>query len=84
MKMKSKFHVQYFHDKCASIDGIVAFIDDDTFVRFDVINELFDDKSGKTDEMWCLRGFPIQLQDAPYYGKYYIWQDQWPTVNSSK
>ena len=27
-----------------------------------------------------LRGNPIELDNAPYFGKYYIWNDQWPLI----
>ena len=67
---------QFFNEHCTDVNGIVAFIDDDTFVRFDQINQLYDDETGNSDEMFCLRGNRIQLEHAPYYGKYYIWQDQ--------
>ena len=55
----------------------MAFIDDDTLVRLDHFDHIF---NGKDDEIICLRGEPIHLEHAPYFGKYYIWHDQWPVV----
>ena len=52
----------------------VAFIDDDTIVRFDEFDSVFSEPIA--DEMICLRGNPIQHDNPTYHGKYHIWYDQ--------
>ena len=52
----------------------VAFIDDDTIVRFDQFDSVFNQLIG--DDMICLRGNPIQHENPTYHGKYHIWYDQ--------
>ena len=52
----------------------LAFIDDDTIVRFDEFDSVFSEPIA--DEMICLRGNPIQHDNPTYHGKYHIWYDQ--------
>ena len=53
----------------------MQFIDDDTFVRFDIMEELMEDPNS----VYCLKGFPIDNYAVSYVGKYYVWVDQWPS-----
>ena len=60
--------------KLAKKSKYVAFIDDDTIVRFDEFDSVFNEPIA--DEMICLRGNPIQHDNPTYHGKYHIWYDQ--------
>ena len=78
---KDSFEVIHFylHNNCTDSNLVknsqyVAFIDDDTIVRFDEFDSVFNQLLG--DEMICLRGNPIQHENPTYYGKYHIWYDQ--------
>ena len=79
LPIKTFLGYQYFNDYCRKSTH-VTFFDDDTFVRLDQFDEIFSDEKGAKDEIICLRGQPIHLEHAPYFGKYYIWHDQWPVV----
>jgi len=77
LPLKTFLGYQFYHDFCQN-SKYVAFIDDDTIVRFDEFESIFIDPI--EDEMICLRGHPIQHDNPTYHGKYHIWYDQWPNV----
>ena len=75
LPLKTYLGYQFYNDHCQNHAGLVQFIDDDTFVRFDEMEKILMD----SEQVVCLKGFPIDNYAVSYVGKYYVWVDQWPS-----
>jgi len=75
LPLKTRLGYQFLAQRCSNYDGQVLYIDDDTFVRFDLLDRMFSDKSN----IVCMKGYPIYNYAVSYVGKYYVWADQWPS-----
>ena len=75
LPLKTYLGYQFYNDHCQNHAGLVQFIDDDTFVRFDQMEKILMDPG----HVVCLKGFPIDNNAVSYVGKYYVWVDQWPS-----
>lgn len=75
LPLKTYLGYQFYTDHCQNHAGLVQFIDDDTFVRFDEMEKILMD----SEQVVCLKGFPIDNHAVSYVGKYYVWVDQWPS-----
>jgi len=68
LPLKTFLGYQFYSDFCSDHDGIVQFIDDDTFVRFDQMEEILQNRK----QIVCLKVRQVQVQLIITY-TYYIY-----------
>ena len=70
---------KFLSEVCGGKYEFVTFTDDDTFIDWSKLNEFMALEDTSQATTYCLKGKQIELDSAPYNGKYWLWHNLWPS-----